>query len=237
MAGVQVEKPQVGTRSIDNAPIIQRRGFNIENMLMAFLLHAVPVSVHRVDIHHAVAIGEKIEAPIRKHGIGRGAGPVRSQRHSLILAIEPPQIFRPSTLVTLGLTPLVEPAREKECVAVRRIRCFSGLCQRNRLAPAVAADEHQLIPWQCGIALRRNDYAAIRRPSSRLGATVPGPPLRQSAINRNRVYLGRPFIVGAEGNQLPIRRNDRFILSPGGGGEPVCRTAENTNRPQIPLGR
>jgi len=139
MAGVQVEKPQVGTRSIDNAPIIQRRGFNIENMLMAFLLHAVPVSVHRVDIHHAVAIGEKIEAPIRKHGIGRGAGPVRSQRHSLILAIEPPQIFRPSTLVTLGLTHWWNQRVKKSAWPsdeyAASAACASGIVSRPPLLP------------------------------------------------------------------------------------------------------
>ena len=67
VSGLQIQRPQVRAARIHHAPIPDRRRFNIKNLLMALLLHPMPMLVHRVHIHHAIAVRQKIHPPTPNH--------------------------------------------------------------------------------------------------------------------------------------------------------------------------
>ena len=60
VAGFQIEQPQIGAASVDDASVVERSRFDVEDVLMALLLaRPWPSRIHGVDVHDAVAVERK----------------------------------------------------------------------------------------------------------------------------------------------------------------------------------
>ena len=201
------------------------------------LFQAVPVSVHRVDVHHAVAVGKEVDPSVPEHRIVRGSGPVGGQRHGLRTGVVAPDVLRRAALVAFGLTRLPVVAREEKRVAVRRVARFRRLGQRNHLAPAAAVDGHQLGVGQSGVAAGADQHAPIGRPAGHCGVTIPGAALGQAALHRHGIDFRRTFVFGAEGDGLAVRGNRGSTLPARIRRQPPRGAALHAHGPEIALRR
>src|SRR5258708_16145041 len=154
---------------------------------MALLLEALAVRVHRPDVHHAIAIGDEIDAVFPHHGVRRRAFVIRRERDGFVLAVEAPQILHRSTLVSFGRASLPVPTGKEERVAVFGVRSLRRLGQGNDLALALLIHQRQHLAWQRRIAPRSDNQSAIASPACRTYVPSPSPPLPHSPTPRPRL--------------------------------------------------
>src|SRR5690348_5061829 len=111
------------------------------------------------------------------------------QQRRLTLPVIPPDVLDESAFVALRIAPLLVDPCEEQRLPVRRIACLRTSRQRDPFALAMARDQHQARVGQSRVPARLNQQPAVWVPPRGLGAAFPGLPLRNSALDRHRVYL------------------------------------------------
>jgi hypothetical protein len=92
-ACLEIELPERPRASVDDAAVGERRGFDVEGVLMRLLFEIVTLVVDGIDVHDAITIGEEVDAAFPDHGIVRGAGIVRGKWHGFAVTIVAPEVL------------------------------------------------------------------------------------------------------------------------------------------------
>src|SRR6202046_321634 len=127
LSALQIERPEIAGARVSRAALGKRGACNVEPALVALLLEIAALSVHGEDVHHAIAVRQKINPLIPKHGIARSARPISRQGHRFAAAVETPQGFVVTALIAFRETGLFSPAGEEKLMAVGgvdRLRAF-----------------------------------------------------------------------------------------------------------------
>ena len=70
VARLQIEQPEISAALRRRCARHQCDAAAMSKLLlMALLSQIVAVLIHREDIHHAIAIGEEVDAPVPEHGL------------------------------------------------------------------------------------------------------------------------------------------------------------------------
>jgi len=130
-----VVDPDVRAELVGDPSVGDRRGQHVPPRVARVLLQVAPRSVHRPDIHGAVAVGGEVDASLKDHRRAAGSGEIGGEVHGFVFlfAGPGPNGLGRSSLVALGLAPLRREAREVNAAAVRGERGIVCLSQREQL--------------------------------------------------------------------------------------------------------
>src|SRR6202034_1354384 len=79
LSALQIERPEIAGARVYHADLGKRGACNVEPALVALLPEISPLSVNGEYVHHAIAVRQKINPLIPKHGNARSARSISSQ--------------------------------------------------------------------------------------------------------------------------------------------------------------
>ncbi|MBZ5585908.1 MAG: hypothetical protein LAQ30_27695 [Acidobacteriia bacterium] len=108
-----VVEQDVRAHLVHDAALGKSRVFQVEVPVFRVLLQVFPVLVHGPEVHDAVAVGEKVDAPVPPHGVFAGARVVPGERNGFRAAGGIlPEVLDLAALVALRVAALERQAGE-----------------------------------------------------------------------------------------------------------------------------
>ena len=238
LARLQIEQRDVRAILVRDAAVGERRTLRVIVFVPRVLLQILALGRHRPDVHYTVAIAQEVHAPLPEHRVLRRARIILGQRHGLRAGRPFPQALHFPALVALGRTALERQPREDHRFAIGQERGLGRLGQLDRRAPALQVQRDELRAGQRRKAPRPVQQPPVRGPARHhRAAAIPRAPRRQTALDRHRVNLIRPFVLRGEGDRPSVRRNRRRLLLAWRRGQAPRRAALGRDAPQIAFRR